>query len=161
MRKLSICLFAWQSCVLMNFLMWNSIVNGDTLKSCNNITCLIIYTKQLSIIAKFNCYHSRGFVHPVRHVILWRQNSCQLRHHQHDGPPKQWTVVLYPFILFYWCIYLVRQSHFILEEIISNYNLHISNILIASQNCLNISCHVGSYTGRFSCNCNLALRLVQ
>ena len=43
---------------------------------------------------------------------------------------------------------------------INYYNLHVSHILIASRNCLNISCHVGPYTGGFSCNCNLARLLV-
>jgi hypothetical protein len=31
---------------------------------------------------------------------------------------------------------------------------------IASHNCLQLSCHVGLYTGGFSCNCNLARLLV-
>ena len=56
----------------------------------------------------------------------------------------------------------VRHSHSYIRRThkINYYNLHISHILIASRNCLNVSCHVGPYTGGFSCNCNLARLLV-
>ena len=56
----------------------------------------------------------------------------------------------------------VRHSHSYIgrNHKINYYNLHISHILLASRNCLYISCHVGRYTGGFSCNCNLARLLV-
>jgi len=46
-----------------------------------------------------------------------------------------------------------------LNKTLSYYNLHISHILIASRNCLNISCYVGPYAGGF-CSCGLARLLV-
>ena len=51
----------------------------------------------------------------------------------------------------------VSQSHSYICRIhkINYYKMHISHILIASRNCPNMSCHVGPYTGGFSCSCNL------
>ena len=146
----------------MNFRIGNSMVSGNTPRSCNHITYVSIFTlNEFSIIVMCSCHRSRGFVYLVRMLfdVKTAVNYVTINKmaNQNSGP-----LFLTRTLCSVDVSTCVRHSHSYIcrNHKINYYKLHISQILIASRNCLNISCHVGPYTGGFSCNCNLARLLV-